>query len=234
MIFDPMWLLYAAPGLLLGLWAQAKVRSAYSRASQIPSRRRLTGADTAHAILEAEGVRDVGVEPTHGFLSDHYHPLEKKLRLSESNYASDSLAAVGVAAHEVGHALQHARGYLPLMMRSALVPLTQIGSWIAQLALLGGLFLMYSAPHLGKTFLFWAILGYAAVFLFTLVTVPVEYNASKRALAVIADRGIVTADEIPEVKRVLDAAALTYVAGLVSALGMLLYAVHLFGRASDD
>jgi hypothetical protein len=234
MFFDPMWLLYAAPGILLGLWAQAKVHSAYSRASQIPSRRRLTGADTAHAILDAEGIRDVGVEPTHGFLSDHYHPVEKKLRLSEANYAGDSLAAVGVSAHEVGHALQHARGYLPLMMRSALVPLCQVGSWVAQLAMLGGILLLFTAPLLGKTLLFWAILGYAAIFLFTLVTVPVEYNASKRALAVLADRGIVAVDELPEVKRVLDAAALTYVAALVSALGSLLYAVALYGRASDD
>ncbi|HXG61766.1 MAG TPA: zinc metallopeptidase [Planctomycetota bacterium] len=230
---DPVYFLFALPGILLGLWAQAKVHSAYQEASRIRSRRGLTGARVAREILEAEGIRNVKVEPTHGFLSDHYHPLEKALRLSEANYESDSLAAVGVAAHEVGHAIQHARGYFPLMMRSALVPVCSVGSWVAQIALLlGGLFLA-SAPGLGKTLLFWALLGYGAIFLFTLVTVPVEFNASRRALAVLSEGGIVTADELPEVKRVLDAAALTYVAGLVSALGMLLYVFSLYSRARE-
>jgi Zn-dependent membrane protease YugP len=231
--FDPVYLIFALPGILLGLWAQAKVHSAYAEASRIRSRRGLTGAQVARAILEAEGIRDVKVEPTHGFLSDHYHPIEKALRLSEANYESDSLAAVGVSAHEVGHAIQHARGYFPLMMRSALVPVCSVGSWVAQIALLlGGLFLA-TAPGLGQTLLFWALLGYGAIFLFTLVTVPVEFNASKRALAVLSEGGIVSADELPEVKRVLDAAALTYVAGLISALGMLLYVLSLYSRARE-
>lgn len=231
--FDPVYLLFALPGILLGLWAQSKVHAAYAEASRIRSRRGLTGARVAREILQAEGIRDVKVEPTHGFLSDHYHPIEKALRLSEANYESDSLAAVGVSAHEVGHAIQHARGYVPLMMRSALVPVCSVGSWVAQIALLlGGLFLA-TAPGLGQTLLFWALLGYGAIFLFTLVTVPVEFNASKRALAVLSEGGIVTADELPEVKRVLDAAALTYVAALVSALGMLLYVLSLYSRARE-
>ena len=231
--FDLVYLIFALPCILLGLWAQAKVHSAYAEASRIRSRRGLTGARVAREILEAEGIRDVKVEPTHGFLSDHYHPIEKALRLSEANYESDSLAAVGVSAHEVGHAIQHARGYFPLMMRSALVPVCSVGSWVAQIALLlGGLFLA-TAPGLGQTLLFWALLGYGAIFLFTLVTVPVEFNASKRALAVLSEGGIVTADELPEVKRVLDAAALTYVAALVSALGMLLYVLSLYSRARE-
>lgn len=231
--FDPVYFVFALPGILLGLWAQAKVHSAYAEASRIRSRRGLTGARVAREILEAEGIRGVKVEPTHGFLSDHYHPIEKALRLSEANYESDSLAAVGVSAHEVGHAIQHARGYFPLMMRSALVPLCSVGSWVAQIALLlGGLFLA-TAPGLGRTLLFWALLGYGAIFLFTLVTVPVEFNASRRALAVLSEGGIVTADELPEVKRVLDAAALTYVAGLVSALGMLLYVFSLYSRVRE-
>lgn len=234
MMFDPLWLVLALPGLLLGIWASTQVRSAYGRAAQIPTRSGLSGAAVAHHIMDAEGVRDVGVEPTHGFLSDHYHPVERKLRLSEENYHGDSIAAVGVAAHEVGHAIQHARGYVPLMLRSALVPLTQIGGLVAQIAILGGLLLMAASPVLGQTLLFWAVLGYAAVFLFTLVTVPVEVNASSRALRVLAEQGIVDRDELPEVKRVLDAAALTYVAGAVSVLGTLLYALSLYARAREE
>jgi Zn-dependent membrane protease YugP len=234
MMFDPMWLVLALPGMLLGLWASSRVRSAYARASQIPSRRGRTGADVAREILDLERIGDVVVEPTGGFLSDHYHPVERTLRLSEDNYHGDSLAAVGISAHEVGHAIQHARGYLPLMLRSALVPLCQVGGMVAQLAMLGGLLLMMMSPVLGRTLLLWAVLGYGAVFLFTLVTVPVELNASSRALRVITEAGLVDDDELPEVRRVLGAAALTYVAAAVSVLGTLLYAIHLYGRASED
>lgn len=233
-MFDPLWLVLALPGIVLGLVASVKVRAAYARAREIPSRRGLTGAATAHEILASQGIGGVAVEPTHGVLTDHYHPVEKALRLSEENYHGDSLAAVGVAAHEVGHAIQHARGYLPLMARSALVPLCQVGGFVAQLAILGGLVLMAASPILGRTLLLGAVLGYAAVFLFTLVTLPVEFNASSRALRVLADRGIVDDDELPEVKRVLDAAALTYVAGAVSVLGTLLYALSLYGRAREE
>lgn len=234
MMFDPLWLILALPGILLGIWASAKVQSAYARAKQIPSRRGLTGAATAQAILDSEDVRGVSVEPTGGFLSDHYHPVQRTLRLSEENYHGDSLAAVGVAAHEVGHAIQHSRRYLPLMLRSALVPACQIGNLIAQIAIFGGILLMAASPVLGRTLLFWAIVGYAAVFLFTLVTVPVELDASARALRVLADRRIVGDDELPEVRRVLNAAALTYVAAAVSVLGSLLYAISLYGRARED
>lgn len=233
-IFDPLWLILALPGMLLGLWASGRVRSAYGRASRIPTRSGLSGAAVAHRIMAAEGVGGVEIEPTQGFLSDHYHPVERKLRLSEENYHGDSLAAVGVAAHEVGHALQHARGYFPLMLRSALVPLTQVGGLVAQVAILGGLVLMAASPLLGQTLLLWAVLGYAAVFLFTLVTVPVEVNASSRALRVLTEQGIVDRDELPEVRRVLDAAALTYVAGSVSVLGSLLYALSLYARAREE
>jgi Zn-dependent membrane protease YugP len=220
--------------MLLGLWASSRVRSAYARASQIPSRRGRTGADVAREILDQERIGDVAVEPTGGFLSDHYHPGQRTLRLSEDNYHGDSLAAVGISAHEVGHAIQHARGYWPLMLRSALVPLCQVGGTVAQLAMLGGLLLMMMSPMLGRTLLFWAVLGYGAVLLFTLVTVPVELNASSRALRVISEAGLVDDDELPEVRRVLGAAALTYVAQAVSVLGTLLYAIHLYGRASED
>jgi Zn-dependent membrane protease YugP len=223
-------LLVALPGLLLGLWAQARVRSAHARASQIHSRRGLSGRSTAQAILDSEGITDVAIEATSGFLTDHYHPVEKVLRLSEENYEGTSLAAVGVAAHEVGHAIQHAHGYAPLQLRSVLVPVCTVGSWIGQLALLFGGFLAFTSPVLGRTVLFWGILGYSAVFLFTLVTLPVEFNASSRALRVLADHGILDEDEIPEVKTVLGAAGWTYVAASVQVLLVLLYLLELFNR----
>lgn len=226
------WMLLVLPAALFGLYAQFRVKSAYARASRIRSRRGLTGAETAGAILAAEGVEGVGIEATGGFLSDHYHPLEKKLRLSTANYEGDSLAAVGIAAHEVGHALQDARGYFPLMIRSALVPLCQVGSFLGQFAILFGLLLL--AAPIGKMLLFWGILGYAAVFLFTLVTVPVEFDASRRALRVLADRGLVEPDELPEVRRVLGAAALTYVASAVSVLGTLLHLLFIYQGTSEE
>jgi hypothetical protein len=235
MIFDLNYLwMVVIPGLILGLWAQAKVRSAYARASRIPMRRGWSGAQVAEAILEGAGVHDVSVEPTHGFLSDHYHPTQKKLRLSESNYAGQSLAAAGVSAHEVGHALQHARGYLPLQLRSFLVPVCMAGQWIGQIAMMAGLLFSFGVhTRWGPTLLGIAILGYAAVFLFTLVTLPVEFNASKRAMLVLADQGILTREELPEAKAVLDAAALTYVASAVQVLLTLLYLVSLFTRSRE-
>jgi hypothetical protein len=233
MMLDKYWFVLVLPTVLIGLWAQMRMQSAFNRASRIPSRRGMRGADVAHAILKSEGIDDVGVEPAHGFLSDHYHPTEKKLRLSEPVYGSDSLAAVGVAAHEVGHAIQHARGYLPLQMRSIMVPLCQLGSWVGQFAVIGGLVLMYAAPALGRTFLFWGILGYVAVFLFTLITVPVEVDASRRAMDVLVDKGILSAEELPEVRNVLGAAALTYVASAVSVLGTLLHLVLIYNRSDE-
>jgi Zn-dependent membrane protease YugP len=231
--FDPRLLLFIVPGLLLGFWAQAKVRSAYARASQIRSRRGLTGAATAQAILDAEGVVGVEIEATPGFLSDHYHPLLRKLRLSQEVYGGDSLAAVGIAAHEVGHAIQHSRHYVPLYLRSALVPLCSIGSVLGQLAMGVGVFLAYSGFGLGKWMLLGGIAGFTLVFLFSLITLPVEFNASKRALAILSDRGLVDADELPEVKSVLDAAALTYVAAAVSVLGTLLQLIFIYNRSRD-
>src|SRR5882672_4585840 len=231
--FDPRLLLFIVPGLLLGLWAQAKVRSAYARASRIRSRRGLTGAQTARAIMDYEGVSGVEIEPTPGMLSDHYNPLLHKLRLSEQVYSGDSLAAVGIAGHEVGHAIQHARHYGPMYLRSALVPLCTFGSFLRQLALGLGFFLAMWGFAFGKLLLLGGIVGFTLVFLFTLVTLPVEFNASKRALAILSDRGLVAADELPEVKGVLDAAALTYVASAVSVLGTLLQLVFLYNRSRD-
>ncbi|HLY11484.1 MAG TPA: zinc metallopeptidase [Planctomycetota bacterium] len=232
-LWDPRLLLFLLPGLLLGMWAQARIRSAYARASRVRSRRGLTGAETARSIMDYEGVTGVDVEATPGFLSDHYHPLLHKLRLSEEVYAGDSLAAVGIAGHEVGHAIQHAQHYVPMYLRSALVPLHTVGSILGQLALGVGAFLAFYGFWIGKWMLLGGIVGFAIVFLFSLVTLPVEFNASRRALEILTHRGLIDRDEVPEVKGVLDAAALTYVAGAVSILGTLLQLIFLFNRSRD-
>jgi uncharacterized protein len=228
--FDPTLLLFIIPPLLLGLWAQARVRSAYQRASRIRSRRGITGVETARTLLDLEGVNGVRIEATPGMLSDHYHPLQRKLRLSEQIYDDDSLAAVGVAAHEAGHAIQHARRYVPMYVRSALVPLTMFGSVLGQIALGLGVLLVFMGLTFGKWILLAGIIGYAIVFLFTLVTLPVEFNASRRARAALVDHGLIDVDEMPAVKGVLDAAALTYVASTVSVLGSLLQMLYVYNR----
>lgn len=231
--FDPTLLLFIIPGLVLGLWAQARVRSAYARASRIRSRRGLTGLDTATTLLDSEGIHGVQIEPTPGLLSDHYNPLNHKLRLSEQVYADDSLAAVGVAAHEAGHAIQHARRYAPMYLRSAIVPLCSVGSVLGQVALSIGVILAFMGFRLGQWLLLGGIAGFLVVFLFTLVTLPVEFNASRRARLALANHGLVDQEEMGEVKNVLDAAALTYVAATVSVLGTLLQLVFLYNRSRD-
>jgi Zn-dependent membrane protease YugP len=229
-VFDPRLLLFIVPGLLLGLWAQYRVRSAYERASRIRSRRGLTGAATARMILEAEGVDGVQVEPTQGFLSDHYHPLMRRLRLSEKNYSESTLAAVGVAAHEVGHAIQHARHYGPLNLRTALMPLFTVGSVLGQLAMGVGVFLAFYGFAIGQWMLLGGIAGFSMVLLFALITLPVEFNASRRALRILSTGGWLASDELPAVQGVLNAAALTYVASAVSVLGTLLQMIFLYDR----
>ena len=231
--FDPTLLLFIVPGLLIGLWAQARVRSAYARASRIPSRRGLTGLDTARAVLDLEGVHGVKIGATPGLLSDHYNPLKHELRLSEQVYSDNSLAAVGVAAHEAGHAIQHARRYAPMYLRSAIVPLCTVGSVLGQIALGFGVLLAFMGFMLGQWLLLGGIVGYALVFLFTLVTLPVEFNASRRARLALANHGLVDSEELAEVKHVLDAAALTYVAATVSVLGTLLQLLFLYNRSRD-
>jgi len=232
-LFDPRLLLFVVPGLLLGLWAQYKIRSAYERASRVRSRRGLTGAVTARMILEAEGVAGVQVEPTQGFLSDHYHPLLRRLRLSEKNYSESTLAAVGVAAHEVGHAIPHARHYGPLNLRTALMPLFTVGSVLGQLAMGFGVFLAFYGFAVGQWMLLGGIAGFSLVLLFSLITLPVEFNASRRALRILSEGGYLASDELPAVKGVLNAAALTYVAAAVSVLGTLLQMIFLYNRARD-
>jgi Zn-dependent membrane protease YugP len=216
--FDPTYLLFILPGLLLSLWATWRTRSAFSKYSRVRNARGLTGAQAAQIMLRAAGIDDVTVVPTAGRLTDHYNPLSKQLALSEEVYGSPSIAAVGVACHEAGHAVQHARAYKPLWLRSALVPTANIGSSLGYLVMFLGLVLLHSA----QVVLFGALL-FSAVLVFQIVTLPVEFDASARAKRLAVDNGIILAQEREGMDRVLNAAALTYVAAVVSSLLTLLY-----------
>ncbi|HEV8241207.1 MAG TPA: zinc metallopeptidase [Thermoanaerobaculia bacterium] len=217
MFFDPRYLLFIGPALLLSLWASWRMRSAFNKYSRVPSARGLTGAQAARILLDSAGLNDVAIEPAQGFLSDHYNPLTKKLALSQPVYASASVAAVGVACHEAGHALQHAAHYRPLWLRSALVPTANIGSKFGYLGMVFGFIL-----HLQGLFLLGALL-FSLVVVFQLVTLPVEYDASARAKRLAFEHGIVFDQERVGMAKVLDAAALTYVAAAISSLMTLLY-----------
>ena len=217
MIFDPLYLLFIAPGLVLSLWASMRVKSTFNKYSKVRSMRGLTGAQAAQELLRGAGITDVTIVRSRGMLSDHYNPVNKTLALSDPVYDSDSVAAIGVATHEAGHAIQHARHYAPLWLRSALVPTANIGSSIGYMVMLFGLFLASQNMVLIGAVLF------SAVLLFQVVTLPVEFNASNRAKALVLEHGIVTMEERRGVDAVLNAAALTYVAAAVSTLLTLLY-----------
>lgn len=228
MFFDPLFLVFAIPGLLLGLYAQSRVKSNFNKFAKVRTARNVTGAEVARQLLDAQGLYDVAIEETQGFLSDHYDPRGKVLRLSPGVYRTPSIAAAGVAAHEMGHALQDAGGYFPLQIRSALVPAAQFGSSLAPWLFMGGLLLNFTS-------LAWVgVIMFAAAVLFTLVTLPVEFDASARAKKLLVSHGILIGDEIEGVNKVLNAAAWTYVAAAVSAIGTLLYYVMLLGGGRRD
>jgi len=216
-MFDPMYLLFIAPALLLSLWASFRTRSAFNKYSRVRTLRGLTGAQAARAMLDSAGIDGVQIQPTNGMLTDHYNPVNKTLNLSEGVYASNSIAAVGVACHEAGHAIQHANAYRPLWLRSALVPTANIGSSAGYFVMLGGLLF-----HSANLVLVGAVL-FSAVLLFQIVTLPVEFDASARAKRLVLANGIVLEQERVGMDRVLNAAALTYVAAAVSTLMTLLY-----------
>lgn len=229
--FDPLYLVISLPGLLLGFWAQSKVKSTFKKYANVPAGRGAAGAQVARRILDSNGLGHVNVEETRGFLSDHYDPRKKALRLSPQVYQSNSLAAVGVAAHEAGHALQHSANYGPLALRSAMVPTVQIGSWLAPIIFIIGYFL---GPGLGVSISWLGLILFGAVALFTLVTLPVEFNASKRAKEILVNQGFVGQHEMKGVDAVLNAAALTYVAAAIQAIMTLVYyAFLLLGRSRD-
>lgn len=215
--FDPLYFVIIAPGVLLALYASWKVKHTFARASEMPSGTGYSGAQIAQAILDAEGIHDVGIEPTQGYLSDHYDPHAKVLRLSPDVYQGHSLAAFGVAAHEVGHAIQHAHGYAPLSLRNSIVPMASIGSSLSWILIMVGI---------GAAMQTLAIIGcalFTLVVIFQIVNLPVEFNASSRARQALLSHGLVSVDEDREVGRVLNAAAMTYVAATVTAVLTLLY-----------
>lgn len=228
--FDPMYLLFVGPAMLLALWAQYRVKSAFSEASQIAPRSGLSGAEAADAVLRAAGIAGVRIEPAQGFLSDHYVPGEKVLRLSPDVYEGRSLAALGVAAHEAGHAIQDAKRYPLLVARGALVPLATFGSNISFFIIMIGFFLA------SMNLILIGIGAFSLTVVFQLVNLPVEFDASRRARLALADGGLITQDEDHYVKKVLNAAALTYVAATLSSVLTLLYFLYrsgLFGGRRD-
>ena len=223
--YDPTYSLVLI-GLLLCLAASARVRSTYAKYGRVRSRSGLTGREAAEQILRSAGIYDVRIEHVSGNLTDHFDPGNRVLRLSDATYQSASVAAVGVAAHECGHAIQHSRGYAPLKIRSAIVPVANFGSAIAwPLILLGLLFNSHSSYLLIQI----GILAFSFAVLFQLVTLPVEFNASRRAVQILGESGMLLPDELSMTKKVLRAAALTYVAGAASAILQLLRIILLTG-----
>lgn len=213
-----LWLLFIGVPLVIGLWAQMRVQSAFGKWSRIAAASGITGAQAARRILEAANIRDVEVVEINDMLGDHYDPLQKRLCLSSAVYRTPSVAALGIAAHECGHAIQHSRAYAPLKWRMAVVPVTQFASQILPFVVMGGLF--FNMTHL----LTLGVLCYLVLTIFQLITLPVEFDASRRAKVILQQMGIVRAgDEAAGVNNVLDSAALTYVAAFVAALGNLLW-----------
>jgi len=212
------------PTAILGIYAQMKVQGTYSKWSRVGSRSRITGREAAEYVLRKAGIHDVTITSTRGHLTDHYDPTRKRLVLSEENYHGASLAALGVAAHEAGHAIQHATGYAMLKLRMSLVPVTMLASQLLPFIIIGGFFFgMLGLIKLG-------VLVYLVLTVFQLVTLPVEFDASRRAKAELVATGILQRDELVGVNKTLDAAALTYVAAFVSSLANLLYLLALSRR----
>jgi Zn-dependent membrane protease YugP len=224
--FDPLYLLFMIPGLIFSLWAQSKVHSTYAKYSRVPNAAGVTGMQAARAVLDSAGLRDVAIEAIPGELTDHYDPSKRILRLSQGIYGVKSIASIGVAAHEAGHAIQHKEGYAALQLRTAIVPAVNIGSKF-------GFLLLFFGIIIGVTQLAWVgVALFALTTVFALITLPVEFDASRRAKQALvsvglADGGVAGGGESKGVSAVLDAAAWTYIAGFVTSLLQLLYWVSL-------
>ena len=237
MLFGFFWgdwtIIIMIPALIFALWAQSKVNSTFNRYAKVRNRRGITGADAARRVLDANGLYHVTIERVHGHLTDHYDPKAGVIRLSDAVYASTGIAALGVAAHEAGHAVQHAVGYTPIKLRTAIIPLTRFGSVLAMpLFILGLIFSggSYLGYGVGNIFMITGILFFAFSTLFQLVTLPTEFNASARAMTALEDGGLLAADELPAAKATLSAAAMTYVAALATSLASLLRLILIFNR----
>ena len=227
-----LYLIISLPALLLGLWAQLKIKSSFSKYSKVRTTSGMTGAEVARRMLDQNGLTNVRIEEVAGTLSDHYDPQAKVLRLSQGVYRSNSVAAAGVAAHECGHAIQDFEKYGPLKIRSLMVPSVKLGSWLGPILFMVGLFFNSMT---GDNIAIAGLLLFSATALFAIVTLPVEFNATKRAKAWLSDSGIIYSGEMAGVNKVLDSAALTYVAGAAQALSTILYyAMILTGRSSRD
>ena len=230
--FDPLYFVFLAPALLLMFWAQARVKGTFHSGEQVPAA--LSGAAAARHILDSSGLYDVGIEETGGTLSDHYDPRAKVLRLSHGVYHGRNAAAVGIAAHEAGHALQDAQQYAPLVIRNAAVPAATFGGNIAGILLVIGLMLAFAGAKLGTPIFVLGVLGYLAVLFFQVVNLPVEFDASNRAKALLSELHIVDADGGVAVRKVLNAAAWTYVAGTLQTLLTLAYFLFRFAGARRE
>lgn len=229
MIFDPLYLLVIGIGMGLSLYASAITKGRFRKYSKYTTRSRLTGADIARSILEDNNIRDVKVERIAGELSDHYDPRSKVLRLSEPVYDSNSMAAFGVAAHEVGHAIQHAKSYSLLSFRSAWVPVANLGGGLSMIVIFLAFFLGGAESATGASLSWLGVLLFGCTTVFTLVTLPVEFDASKRALVCLQEGNYVTEKELDGARKVLNAAAMTYVAAFITSLLTLLYWAHRLG-----
>lgn len=224
---DPIYWMFMLPGLIIGLVAQFKLKSTYAHYTQEPAASGLSGAQAAREILDRAGLREVPVEEVSGHLTDHYDPLHRRLCLSAQNYRGRSLSALGVAAHEAGHALQHQVAYAPLQLRMAMVPITSFASSASMILIMIGMFV---ASAMGQKMMLVGVGLFGLVTLFQLITLPVEFDASRRAKVQLLNLGLITQHEHAGVSRVLSAAALTYVAALVTAVLQLLYFLSLANR----
>ena len=221
MFFDPLYLIVVGPAMLFAVWAQYRTMSAYNRYSRIGTHARLTGAQAARRLLDADGLRDVKIERIGGQLTDHYDPRDRTLRLSEGVHDGQSIAAIGIAAHEMGHAIQHAAAYRPLVMRQGIYPVASFASKAWMWLFIAGVFM--AAGPMGKTMMLAAVACLSLYALFALVTLPVEFDASKRALLTLETSRTLDGEELAGARRVLGAAALTYVASAVQAVLMVVW-----------
>ena len=227
--FDPTYILVLI-GVVISMIASVRVKSTFQKYSRVRSRTNMTGAQAAQRVLNSAGIHDVTIRHVSGDLTDHYDPRNKTLNLSDPVYGSTSVAAIGVAAHECGHAIQHQQGYSPLSLRSALVPVANFGSAVSWPLIIAGVIFGGAGSTLCKI----GILLFSAAVLFQLVTLPVEFNASFRAVRILGDTGILGDQELPYTKKVLKAAALTYVAGAAAAILQLLRLLILFGGRDNS
>jgi uncharacterized protein len=230
-----IWIILIIIPMLFGMYAQMRITSAYNKNVRIPSRGHITGREAAEAVMRSAGINNVEIVEVPGQLTDHYDPMHRRLALSQNNYRGTSLAALGVAAHEAGHAIQHKVGYSMMTVRQTMAPVTQIAAGISNFAIIGGILLItYAGNALGYNLLTFGAIALGVICLFQLVTLPVEFDASRRAKAQLVNLGIVDRDEMPGVHQTLDAAGLTYVAAFVASLGSLLHILLLLSGRRDD